>query len=66
MTLTILQYGDFTSLNGRIRENVRLQRCQIREVSEYRGVRVQRCQSTEVSEYRGVRVQRFQSTEVSD
>ena len=35
MPLTILMYGDITSYNGRIREDVGLQRCQISEVSLY-------------------------------
>ena len=35
MPLTILMYGDCTSYDGRIRENVGLQRCRIREVSLY-------------------------------
>ena len=33
MPLTILMYGDFTSYNGRIRENVGLERCWIKGVS---------------------------------
>ena len=33
--LTILKYGDCTSYNGWIRENVGLERCRIREVSLY-------------------------------
>ena len=33
--LTILVYGDCTSYNGRIRENVGLQRCWISKVSLY-------------------------------
>ena len=35
MPLTILMYGDRTSYNGQIRENVGLKRCRIREVSLY-------------------------------
>ena len=35
MPLTTLKYGDCTSYNGQIRENVGLLRCRIREVSLY-------------------------------
>ena len=35
MPLTILMYGDSTSYNGQIRENVGLERCRISEVSLY-------------------------------
>ena len=35
MTLTILLYGDCTSQDARIRENVRLWRCLSTEVSMY-------------------------------
>ena len=41
MTPTILKCGDCTSLARRIRENVRLQRCQIREVLLYHHPRIE-------------------------
>ena len=38
MTISILKYGDNITSDGRIGENVRLERCRIREVSLYANI----------------------------
>ena len=48
-----------TSEYDQIRENVRLSRCWIIEVLDYRGVGLLRCWIIEVLDYRGVGLSRF-------